>query len=70
MSIHFDSGQQAGNAEEIIDNAIDLPLENQELLLMMAKAMQYTRTCVSRQKTARSPASAPETVSPGNGGRF
>lgn len=28
---------------EIIDNAAELPLESQNLLLMMAKAMAYTR---------------------------
>lgn len=55
LSTQFDSGRQTGIADEIIDNAIGLPLENQELLLMMAKAMQYTRNCVSRQSAARPP---------------
>lgn len=55
MSMHSDSGQTAGIAEEIIDSAIELPPENQELLLMMAKAMQYTRNCMLHQESVRSP---------------
>ena len=38
--------------DEIIDNAIELPVESQDLLLMMAKAMRYTRECVIRQSSA------------------
>lgn len=34
---------------EIIDNARGLSIENQKLLLMMAKAMRYTRECMARQ---------------------
>ena len=32
--------------DEIINNATGLPLESQDLLLMMAKAMRYTRDCI------------------------
>lgn len=38
--------------EEIIDNASELPVESQDLLLMMAKAMRHTRNCVIRQNDA------------------
>lgn len=41
-----------GNAkvmDEIIDNAAGLPIECQYMILMMAKAMKYTRDCVMRQ---------------------
>lgn len=53
LTTHIDSDRQIKTADEIIDNAMGLSLENQELLLMMAKAMQYTRNCISRQSTAR-----------------
>lgn len=49
MTMQDNSKQQTKIADEIIDNAVELPLENQELLLMMAKAMHYTHTCVLRQ---------------------
>lgn len=61
MTVQKSHKQQAGIADEIIDSAVGLPLENQELLLMMAKAMQYTRKCVLRQGTVRPPSLAPET---------
>lgn len=44
-----------GNAkvmDEIIDNAAGLPIESQYMILMMAKAMKYTRDCVMRQPSA------------------
>lgn len=36
---------------EIISRAKELSIENQNLLLMMAKAMRYTRECIARQNT-------------------
>ena len=33
-------------ADEIIDNAAELPVEEQQTLLTVAKAMQYTRSCI------------------------
>ena len=60
MTAHFNSGQDRGIAGKIIGNAMELPLENQELLLMMAKAMQYTHNCMLHQKTGR-PSSGSET---------
>lgn len=39
---------------EIIERAIELPLESQNLLLFMAKAMQYTRNCfINQNKTEK-----------------
>ena len=35
--------------DEIIDNAMELPLESQNLLLILAKGMAYTRSCVTKQ---------------------
>lgn len=43
--------QQGKVIDEIIENAIELPVESQDLLLMMAKAMRYTRDCVLRQSS-------------------
>lgn len=36
--------------DELIDNATGLPVESQELLLMMARGMAYTRECMSKTK--------------------
>ncbi len=41
--------------DEIINNAIGLPLESQDWLLMMAKSMRYTRDCVVRQQETSQP---------------
>lgn len=38
--------------DEIIDNAVGFPIESQYMILMMAKAMKYTRDCVMRQLAA------------------
>lgn len=35
---------------EIINNAVELPLEGQKLILMVAKSMKYTRDNMIRQK--------------------
>lgn len=61
MSVQLSSREKADIADEIINNAIGLPVENQELLLMMAKAMQYTRNCVLRQEADRPASPASET---------
>lgn len=39
---------------EIIDNAAGLPLEGQYTVLMIAKAMQFTRSCMERKAGMRS----------------
>ncbi len=61
MTKHIDSGRSCTVADEIIDNAAGLPLENQELLLMMAKAMQYTRSCIIPSGTLPPSSLAPDT---------
>ena len=35
---------------EIIENASDLPLECQELLLSIAKGMQFTKSCIDKEQ--------------------
>ena len=37
--------------DEIIENAVGLPIESQGMLLMMAKAMRYTREYMLRQSS-------------------
>ena len=59
--MHQNNKGQTELANEIIDNAILLPVESQELLLMMAKAMHYTRKCVLRQGTGRTQSLTPGT---------
>jgi len=59
--VQSNSKRKTKIADEIIESAKGLSVENQELLLMMAKAMQYTRNCISRQGTARPPSLDPET---------
>lgn len=49
LTTQFSSAKKREVLDEIIDNAISLPLESQELILGMAKAMRYTRECVMRQ---------------------
>ncbi|MCM1261207.1 MAG: hypothetical protein NC313_00695 [Butyrivibrio sp.] len=38
--------EQTNVLNEIIENAIGLPPSNQEALLLIAKAMKYTRECI------------------------
>ncbi len=42
---------------EIIENAAELPLENQNLLLMLAKSMKYTRDCMVMKERTMAPPS-------------
>lgn len=49
--------------DDIIDNAITLPVESQDLLLMMAKAMRHTRNCIMRQRTIEQPRKPPSDCS-------
>lgn len=46
--------QQIKVLDELIDNAIGLPLGSQDLLLMMAKAMRCTRDCMARSDETES----------------
>ncbi len=61
MTTQISSTQQVKVLDEIIDNAIELPVESQDLLLMMAKAMRYTRECVIRQSSAEQPLNSDQT---------
>ena len=38
--------QHTNVLDELIDNAVGLPVGSQDLLLMMAKAMRHTRNCL------------------------
>lgn len=40
------STEQEKVLDNIIENAIGLPLDNQEVLLLVAKSMRYTRECM------------------------
>lgn len=55
MTTQNDSAGQVKIVDEIIDNAAGLSIESQYLLLMMAKAMRYTRDCVMRQLAVDQP---------------
>ncbi len=46
LSIKIKQSQQESILNEIIDNAAGLPVESQDLLLMIAKAMRYTRNSI------------------------
>ena len=40
------SVQEIRILDELVNNAIGLPLESQNLLLLMAKGMSYTKNCL------------------------
>lgn len=46
--------------DEIISHAAGLPADTQYLLLMMAKAMRYTRECLVGQVVAETLAASPK----------
>lgn len=52
MAVQTSSANKAAIINEIIDNAVELPLESQNVVLLIAKSMKYTRECVMRQKEA------------------
>lgn len=49
MAMQLNSVNKVSVLDEIIDNAVELPIEGQDFLLMIAKSMRYTRDCVIRQ---------------------
>lgn len=55
METQNTSVQQVRVLDELIDNAIGLPVGSQDLLLMMAKAMRHTRDCITQQGVAEQP---------------
>lgn len=52
MAVQTSPANKAAIVNEIIDNAVELPLESQNVVLLIAKSMKYTRECVMRQKEA------------------
>lgn len=59
MATQNSSIRQSKILDDIIDNAITLPVESQNLLLMMAKVMRHTRDCIMRQRTIEQPRKPP-----------
>lgn len=57
MTTQKNSVKKISMLNEIIDNAVELPLESQNLLLMMAKSMKYTRDCMIGEKMVNDPQS-------------
>lgn len=49
MTLEMNSTNQTQVLDEIIDSAAGLPVESQDLLLMIAKAMRYTRRSIMRK---------------------
>ena len=47
MTKEMCSEKQDSVLDEIIDNAVGLPLESQRFLLILAKGMAFTRQCLS-----------------------
>lgn len=60
MRTQNNSVQQIKVLDELIDNAIDLPLDSQDMLLMLAKAMRRTRDCIIGQDAVQQPRKPPE----------
>lgn len=46
--------EKISTLNQLIDNAIELPLGSQNLLLMMAKAMRHTRDCIEHKSADQS----------------
>ncbi len=59
MTAQIGSVEKVKILDEIINNAIELPLESQDWLLMMAKSMRYTRNCMVRQQELSQPRNLP-----------
>lgn len=59
MTAQIGSVERVKILDEIINNAIELPLESQDWLLMMAKSMRYTRNCMVRQQEISQPRKPP-----------
>lgn len=55
MTMQNESTEKTKVLDEIINGAVELPLESQDLLLMMAKAMRYTRDYIYRTEYRKLP---------------
>ena len=51
--------QQIRILDELINSAVGLPVESQDLLLMMAKAMRHTRNCLMQGDVNNQPPNPP-----------
>ena len=52
MTMQKEEERQNRVLMEIIDNAKELPVESQNLLLILARGMVFTRNCMMRQNAA------------------
>ena len=52
MTMQTESVSKVAIVNEIINNAVELPLEGQNVEFLIAKSMNYTRECILRQKEA------------------
>ncbi len=59
MAMQNTTVQQVKVLDELIDNAIGLPVGSQDLLLMMAKAMRHTRDCMTAEQPRKPPVDRP-----------
>lgn len=60
MTTQKEEERQERVLKEIIDNAKELPLESQNLLLILARGMAFTRNCIMRQNAADQPRMPPD----------
>ena len=58
MTMQKEEERQNRVLMEIIDNAKELPVESQNLLLILARGMVFTRNCMMRQNAADQPHAA------------
>lgn len=59
MKTQNNSDSQANLLEKILDNAIELPLESQNSLLMLAKGMAFTHECLTKREGTSEPTKPP-----------
>ena len=55
MTMQKEEERQNRVLKEIIDNAKELPVESQNLLLILARGMVFTRNCMMRTKAGAPP---------------
>ena len=55
MAAQDGSVKQTKILDDLIDNAVGLPIDSQNLLLMMAKAMRFTRECMTQKASDKQP---------------
>lgn len=60
MTMQKEEERQNRVLMEIIDNAKELPVESQNLLLILARGMVFTHNCMMRQNAADQPRMPPD----------